>query len=475
MGRSITQVSSATTLSARDKSLQNGTTKWLAEGNPRACYALVTWNTSSTGHGVALYDRYLQPIAPHSYVGGSSLYTGVVPHYIDMNSGGQSQASWAHTLGSQGNFNPTQGTPSSGSGHHLSGINAAGEFGGAYTDVYSNGTVSPTSSRSSSWNNKFYLNRSFINSDHSRREIAYVMYGGYLRAVSRVDGTVDYNYPGTKEFAPITSGSWTSMQSNGSYNNVRKEFIVFSYYSTGGGWYVRLWKGIDFDKYPSPETAFAAPGVTCVDSTISSTSSWQGNMSEAYYNSKFVLCDDGHVWSVSWHESNNYLTLYKYTRSGTDTYTGAYVTQKSTTTAYGWDSGSAYYHQKQMQSRDGGAVLCFCPYYYYACGMRSWLIDKRKSAYIDSGALDSSNSSTGTIPAPYGDSGFTSWYGGNIYTSSYSSTYMNGVMDRVGAGGGFASSATNFYLPHFPMPNTTNYPGFTHVVDYSMLDNQSIT
>ena len=472
MGRSLTQVaSSGTTLTAKQKALQNGTSKWLPDGSPRACYAMVSYNTSSTGYSLALYDKYFQPIAGNTYpINSATLFANSVPHSIQLNSSNEvSTAAWL--VAANGNFNATQNTISTSTGYFLSGMNASGEFGAAYTDVFSNGTVAPVYSRDSSWASKFNLNMSYFNSDHSDRSIAYIFWGGNVRAVSRVNGAYNYNYVGTKEYyLSGMSGSFTSMFGSCSYNNVRKEFVAFSYRTTGGAYYVRIYKGIDFDKYPSPADAFTAPDVTFVDKSIASTPSWQNNSGDAYYCVKPVLCDDGTIFMTVFHEGTS-LAMYRYTRDASDNLTAAFIGAKSTTTSYGHDQGM-YYRQKSIQSRDGGAVLSFCPYYYYGCGLRSWIVDKRKNTTFDSTSMDTSGSSCGVMPMPYGDSGFCGYAAGNVYAGNPTGAYITATIERTGASNAFAQSGSNIYLSHFTMPNTTNYPGFTQVTDYSMLDNQ---
>ena len=56
-------------------------------------------------------------------------------------------------------------------------------------------------------------------------------------------------------------------------------------------------------------------------------------------------------------------------------------------------------------------------------------------------------------------------------TATYTSTGINAATVTVY---GFVQTGTNVYLPYAPVPNTTNYPGFTQVVDYAMLDNQAL-
>jgi hypothetical protein len=473
MGRFITQAASGVSLTNKQKSLQNGTTKWLPDGSPRACYAMVSYNTSSTGYSVAMYDKYFQTVNPNTYpVNATTLTTNGVPHLLQLNSSNDaSSAGWL--LAANGNFSATQGTPSTSSAYFLSGMSTAGEFGCAYTDIYSNGTISSVFSRDTNWLNKYQLNVSFFNSDHTDRSIVYLFWSGAVRAVSRVDGSYGFNYVGTREFSiPGMSGSVSSMWGSCSYNNVRKEFVVFSYWTSGGAFYVRIYKGIDFDKFPSPADAFTAPGVTVVDKSIASTPSWGSNSGDSLYCVKPVLCDDGTIFMTAFHEGTS-LAMYRYTRDASDNLTAAVISSKSTTTSYGHDQG-LYYRQKSIQSRDGGAVLSFCPYYYYSCGLRSYVVDKRKSTVFDSASMDTSGTSFGVIPLPFGDSGFCGYSAGNVYAGNPTGGFITATIERVGAANAFAQSGSNIYLPHFPLPNTTNYPGFTQVTDYSMLDNQFI-
>ena len=473
MGRSITQTASTVVLTAKQRALQNGTPKWVPEGSPRACYAMISYNTSTTGSGVALYDRYFQPVVGTPQPSNATLVASSgAQHHINTEPGiNISTPGWL--IGNNGNATTTQSqlsTNSSGQ-NYLSSMITAGELGNAHVDIYSNGTIAPVMNRDSGWNNKFYSNICFVNSDHKDQSICYVFTGGYIRAISRIDGSYNWDYPGTSPHYLSMSGSFTNMWGSASYNAVRKELVVFSYYTSNGAWYVRIYKGVDFDKYPSPAQALTAGDVTVVDKTISSTPSWPANDNEVYYSPKVVLVDSGTIYLTIFYQSAG-LYIFQYTRDGSDNLTGSYLTSQSCTTSYSADSGF-YYRQKAMQSRDGGAVLTFCQYYYYGCGLRAWLIDKRKSTYVTPSALVDSQSGQGTVPLPYGDSGFASFRNSNVYAGSPTGAYVTGIMDRNGAGN-FQQTSSNIYLPHFTMPNTTNYTGFTQVTDYSLLDNQAI-
>lgn len=453
-------------LSNKRRALQQGTPKWLPAGEARAAYALLSNNTSSTVGGVAFFDKYFQPVRPsvNPSASGTPSMTGNFQNAasgdIQLYSGlfygisaTQTQASTTATT----NF--------------MNATNAAGEFGNAMVDVFSNSTIVSSYNRSANnYANKHSLNRSFIDSDHSDQTIAYIQYGQVLRAVSRIQGDVSFNAPGTKHITltDLSSSSYGSM----TYNAVRRELVAVQYVGSGGNMKVITWKNVDFNRFPSPHIAMTQPDVIKVTKTLASMVSWSVNNAESYYNSKPVLCDNGDIYlSVMFTSST--LSMYKLVRDANLDITVSLVGTRTLTTSYGADQNPTQYGQRKIQSRDGGSVLCFCAYYYYGAGMASFIVDKRKSTWINNSWMQDSNTAAGVIPVPFGDNGFAAYFCGNVYASNYTGGYITSACLRDGDND-IVQTASAMYLPYFTLPNTTNYPGFTQVVDYSMLDNQAL-
>jgi hypothetical protein len=93
------------------------------------------------------------------------------------------------------------------------------------------------------------------------------------------------------------------------------------------------------------------------------------------------------------------------------------------------------------------------------------MIDKTNNTYTVYGTADSSY---GRQVVPYGDDGWGFYYCGNIYSSNYSGVSTPTTYVRQ-YNGGHATTSNSGYFQYVTGPNTTNYPGFTQVVDYVML------
>lgn len=442
-----------------ERSLQNGTPKFVSSGTARACYAML----SSTGGGVAFYDKYFQQVVADKSIGTA---TGLAANGNYQNSPtGDVQHNSGLFYGTAGSSSQTGSSTAS---NRLNSTNSSGEFGNTQIDCYSNSTAVPFTARSiSGTSEKHNLNRLFINSDHPNKAIVYLLNGAKISAVSRINGNSSYDYANTTPFTP--AGISTGMSGSASYNYINKEFVILSYISPGV-YTLRTYFGIDFDKYPSPAAAFTAPGVTTVDRSVTFPT-WSVSNNEAYYNIKPTLCDDGSVFATVMFTSSSF-SAYKITRTNDRLISSTLlILTKSITTTYGLDLDGTY-GQRQIQSRDGGAVMSFCAYYYYGSGLRTYIIDKRKSTIVASTQFDSSDTSAGCLPVPYGEEGFSVYYAGNVYASTPTGGYLTGRFTRDGSGN-LVVSGTSIYLPYFPLQNTTNYPGFTQMTDYSMLNNQA--
>jgi len=424
----------------------------------RTYYAQLSWNSSSTFYGAAWYGPNVNSVMNYGY---ESTYNSYGPEHITYCGGSTHQSPTGYFYGTTSY--PTQSSPSSSSGGPwLNSTSTMGEFGNAAVDAYSDGTINSVYGRGPSSYTKHYLNSSAINSDHLNKRIVYLLREGVIRAVDRLNG--DYAYPveNTADFSvPSLNGSMTG---SASYHRVRKELTIISYVTSSGSYNCFTYSNVDFDAYPNPNVALNRPEVTRVDATLSLASSWGTNNSESYYNLKPITTDNGNVY-VSVFFTSDRLALYRFTRSGTSAITGTYITGLGTTTSYGKDQDEIY-GQRQITSRDGTSVATFCPYYYYHSGIKCFMIDKTNNTYS---TYSQNGSSYGVMCMPYGDSSWIFYYGGNGYASNYGGAYIIAQYVKQGGSGGFASQNGCYYLPYFTGPNTTNYPGFTQVVDYVLL------
>lgn len=469
MGRYLTSTGSSSSASSTidlNPHLQAGTPKQLEAGKPRACYAMLSYQTAQGWYGAAFYDKFFQPVVANTYDYGSNSAIAGNNYYIADSTLQQGAQVFNNTSATQTRIS------SNSSSSHVHATNAAGELGNAMVDVYSNSTLSRTQSRSSSWNNKYYTNQMVVNSNHKDRSIVYILIGTTFRAISRIDGDYSYNRRGTTHYD--ISGVNGNMWGTASYNNTRKELVILSFVNSSGSYKLITYKGIDFDLYPSPHAAFTAEGVTrkeIVSFTLGAN--WNTNNEESYYNLKPVLTNDGTIFTTVMFSSSTF-SIYKTIRAAdAATITSSvYQTQYSLTTSYGRDQG-IYYGQRTISSRDGDAVIAFCPYYYYGAGIYSYVIDRKNNTYYQPTFLNSTSSSDGFIPVPYGDDGFAVFYCGNGYAGNNQGNYITGMCSRNGTGV-FEQSGTNIYMSYHTGPNTTNYAGFTQVVDYTMLTNQNV-
>ena len=426
----------------------------------RVYYAMLSRNTTSTWHGGAFYDRDFGSIFNTGY---PASYTSVPSHiqYHDSSTHSNYEQFWNNV------YSGTQSTASSsGTNNWVNSTNASGEFGNAMIDVYSDGTMAAASARYNDTYVKHYLNAGAINSDHTNRRVVYILYSGVIRAVDRLYGSYNTPMSGTADFSVASLNG--SMYGSASYHRVRKELTILSYSSSGGAYNVFTFQNVDFDLYPDPNVALNRPEVVRVNSTVSLSSNWAVNNAESYYNLKPVVTDNGKVYVSVFFTSNNF-TLYEFTRSGTSAITATYVTQLGTTTSYGFDQGSPYYGQRTIISRDGTTVATFCPYYYYGSGIRCFMIDKTNNTYA---TYSNNSSSAGIQTLPHSDSGWKFAFCSNGYAGNWTGNYILATYGRSPTGG-FQQTGTTQYFPYHTGPNTTNYPGFTQVVDYVLLPNNN--
>ena len=424
-------------------------------------YAMLSYNTAQGTGGFVFFDEEFRLISSPMRPGAITDYgmSFAAPPIIYLASETNVQYASIFYNASSTSNRPSSSTTSG----YMNAINACGEFGNARVSVYSDGTYENPSHMSSTTDNKHYLNAYAIDSDHLNKRNVYILTGGLIRCVDRLNANYNYAKPGTTDYT-VTSLD-TNMQGSASYNRSRKEMVILSYASSGGNFNVITFTNLDFDLYESPATAFAA--ATRTNSTVALTSSWSTNNNESYYNLKPVLCNNGLVY-VSVMFTSNAQRLYSFTRSGTSAVTGTLVDSNTLTTSYGFDQGFQY-GQRTITSRDGTTAAIFCPYYYYGCGNATFFINKSTPNYSK---YTNTNTGVAVQVLPYRDNGWVLFYAGNGYASNYTGNYITATYmpsTSASAGSGFTQVGTTKYFPGHPYPNTTNYPGLTQVVDYDLL------
>ena len=427
----------------------------------QVAYAMCSYNTGQGSGGFVFFDSEFRLVAANTYTSNMVNNTAAtsVPTFNYM--GSDSTQYMAQIFY---NIQSTSSYPSSSStGYWLNATNSSGEFGNSGVFLYSDGTYESAYGMSANQGNKQYLNAYAINSDHLNKRNGYILNNGAIRCIDKLSPTYNYSKVGTSDFT--VSSLNTSMQGSASYNRVRKEMVILSYSASGGSFNVITYTNLDLDANESPATAFAA--ATRVDSTVSLSSSWSTNNNESYYNLKPILCNDGQVF-VSVMFTSTAQRLYKFTRSGTSAATGTLLDSNTLTTSYGLDQGFQY-GQRQITSRDGTTVAVFCPYYYYGSGIGCFMVNKATANYTK---YSNTDSGYGTQVLPYRDNGWVFIYCGNGYAGNYTGNYIIGTWvpsTSVTANAAFTQMGSTKYFPAHTFPNTTNYPGFTQVVDYNAL------
>lgn len=431
---------------------------------PKASYFIPSYNTSSTFGGCVFLDSEFNKLA----------YATARPYYGSASSF-ESYEGTNETMSSLFNgMSTTQSNQSSNGGYYSSGL-----WNGEYPSILmgsSRGTMQPTQTwyPTTSTNVRIGANTAYVNSDHSRKDRTVMLYNGVLTSTplrypwwSSYDVTLPQSVSRRKDLTSSIFPSGTaisSMSGSASYNNVRKELVVMAYNSnTTGRFDVAIWKNVDWDLNGADVSLLGSPDKLW--NVI--TPSWQTTNNESQYNIKPVLVDNGDIYYSVMYPSNGFY-LYKITRAGDDNSgTVTNLTSQSLTTSYGKDQGTPY-GQKAMSTRLGNMVITYCPYYYYACGLRSFIIDKRNSNWNN--GRQSTSSSYGMNPLKYRDDSFAFIEASNYYADNYSAISSMGFASPSQTAGGQPVINTNsWYLPIAPGPNTTNYVGVYQVWDYDLL------
>lgn len=416
-------------------------------------YAMCSSNTSG---GFVYFDENFRLV---SVQGSDGTYDIAAPVPHNINVGAQAQQIVAQVF--YGVTSTATSTAANATINYMSATNSCGEFGNSEISVYSDGTYDTKYHMSNSQYNKHYLNSYAINSDNLNKRNGYILNNGAINCIDKLNA--NYNYPKLNTSAYTVSSLHTSMQGSASYNRTRKEMVILSYASTGGNYNVITFQNLDLDLYENPSVAFTRPEVVRVNSTVALTTNWAVSNNESFYNLKPVLSDNGNVHVVVFFSANSQ-KIYKFTRSGTGAITATNPATQACTTSYGLDQGFQY-GQRQITSKDGTTVAIFCPYYYYGTGIECYMINKTSDSYFNFG---NTNSGDGIQVLPYKDNGWVFIYAGNGYASNYTGNYIAATYLKD-SGGSFTQVGTTKVFPAHTLPNTTNYPGFTQVIDYNLL------
>lgn len=443
------------------------------QSTPRASYAIASSNASSTFHGAVFLDAEFRRIGAPGNTAASNQGAGFTN---DMD---QYNTTYINNSGQMfhNSLSPNTQTSMSTGSHSspLPGTASMGEYGQATFSAHERGVIVSSALRAltNTISTPHRANRAFVNSDHKNKQLTLQFSAGYLTTSPTVT-PVPYGATTVApfvrpeknvapSFAAFDAGSQTvTMYGSASYNAVRKELLVATFTTTTVGRVnVAIWKGFDFDAVRGDVSTLGEPDVL-LQTTLASFV----NVNEARFNSKWVLVDDGRIYVSSFNENSNTTHLWELTRSVDDTtLSNVLLSTQSMTTSYGYDQGSDFFGQRQMQTRNGNMVCNWMVYYYYQCGIRSWLIDKRNSSW--SQGYSENNTTSGTYPVKYRDDSFAFPVNGNYYAGNFTGARM-GAFARPAqtAGGAPAVFPTTLYFPIAPGPNTTNYPGLVHVQEF---------
>lgn len=450
-----------------------------AQSWPRASYAMMSaQNTPSAWYGAVFFDAEFRRIgAAASRIAGSS--ASGFTNDMDLEN-----ATYVTQMGQMyhASLSPNTQTAMTTTAYPypLSGTASMGEYGQTMATASERGIVMSSIIRmmTATATAPGQANRSFVNSDHANRKLTIQLSSGWLTVspksnpIPYVVTATDPFYRPKKNLASIFTtydggSQLTSMFGSASYNAVRKELMVATFTSTTSGRVnIAIWKNFDFDAVNGDVSILSNTPDVLLNTTLAT---WI-DTNEGRFNSKWVLVDDGSIFVSSFNEGSNNYYLWKITRaSGDASLSNTLVGNQSNTTSYGLAQGIQY-GQRQMQTRLGNMVCAWIPYYYYQCGMRGFVVDKRNSSF--SNAPNNNNTSDGGYPVKYEDDKFAFVYNGNYYASNYTASYINGfAAPSVTAGGAPSIYTTTMYFPSAPGPNTTNYPGLTHVAEFDFQSN----
>ena len=457
-------MTSLSTLLNSGSKVTGGFNNMSSASQPRASYFIPSFNTANSAYGAVFLDSEFNKISSgtHGPINGK---TGSLEN---LSTDTQSQDSVFTGVSS------SQGEQSTSSGYFLNGLWNS-EYGCTLVRGSSRGEISTSAVPWPTTSQSIYSAEAstYVNSDHSRKDITVQLYNGVL-TYTALRRPWSWRYgtgalPETVRRSKILTSVFPSgtqisnMFGSASYNAVRKELVVMAYNTTTTARFdVAIWKNVNWDATDVNVELLGTPDVLW--NVV--TPSWSVNNTESQRNIKPVLVDNGDIYYSVMHTSNNF-QLYKIVRAAGDA-SGSVtsVGNSGLTTSYGKDQGDAY-GQKAMSTRSGNMVITYVPYYYYACGLRSFVIDKRNSNWAV--GRESTSSSAGMNPLKYRDDSFAFIQGGNYYSGNYSGIATMGFTSpNQTTGGAPVTNSTSWYLPLAPQPNTTNYIAVFQVWDYDL-------
>lgn len=440
----------------------SATNSMSSASNLRPAYAIPSHNQNNGWYGTIFLDEEFNQM----YYSTAGSYYGTTGNFYQLN---ESYANRDFVFQSNSN---TAGNQSSSSGFYLSGM-WNGQYGCMITKPTSRGIITGHANTWPTTDINVFCNEAYtyVNSDHFRRDLTVQLRNGILTTSSiqrpwsgRWGQTV---LPETmRKYFDISSyfpsgTQITNMWGSASYNAVRKELVVMANNSNASGRFdIAIWKNVDWNANNCDVTQLGAP-----TNTFNFVSpNWNQNNDESRFCVKPILVDNGDIYYSVFFQSDNF-SLFKITRDAGDVSgTSTRLEARGVTTSYGRDQGQAY-SQRIISTRIGNMVAVACPYYYYASGMRSFVIDKRNSSYVI--GYENSDGSFGSNMLKYKDDSFAFIHGNNYYAGNYSAiSNIAFISPRAGTTPGYSNHGT--YMPLAPGPNTTNYIGVYNVFDYDI-------
>jgi len=432
----------------------------------QAAYAMLSHNTSTSFWGYVFFNEDLGPIHRDGATG------------LNGNEGYNSSPSatstfYSENINSQVFGGTTNSPPSSSGGKLINGTNSGGEFGFAGGELWHNAQHITLPGRiEGGYDAIKNLNAYGITSSHKNKRVKYVLKDGMFRAVDRMLGVVDINVKDTvtKDLSAIIgTGHIGAMD----YNAYLKTLVCFKKVSYDSGsssavFDLHIWEGIDFDKNQSPTAAFNDSLTTHRVKTVT-IPAYVVDDAESYNNAHPVITNDGTIY-VAIKYTHTAFKLYKVALAGTTTLTATMTQSWALTTCYSLTT-DLQYGAKSFESRDGTTVALYTNYYYYHCGIRLVVINREgvssnNDAYTSYSADDTGY---GYQVLPYKDNGWMVYYCGNGYGGNYNGSSIYKLYKPDSGNKWKQVNTSSIYLPYFTGPNTTNYPGMTHVADYHLL------
>ena len=449
------------------QSVMNGP---LSVSNPlkwQAAYAMLSYNTSTSAWSYVFYNEDFGPVHINGYD------TPLEKEYGFQTGYNTDHGFWGAYVESGVGIPVTQGQASSNSNlYQINGTSAGGEFGFSGLSFWSNSKHPTSPGRGlSSHDTVVDLNAYVITSSHKNKRIAYTLKAGILRAVDRFLGVAHISLLGTlkQDLSAIVGGT---TYGNMDYNSNTKKLVCLQYISDSAGtasYKLHVWDGIDFDINQSPAAAFADSNVAYNGGVNINVPNFTISDQEKY-NAHPVITDTGTVYFTIKYTSDSF-KLYSIPVNTVLFNTVATLVQSLTTTTSYSLANSIGYQAKHSGSRDGSTVALYTQYYCVHSGVKLFLINRISGLTMFYSVDDTGY---GFMVLPHKDNGWAVYYAGNAYASNFQGGYIVKIFSPSTDNQWQTVNNGNVYLPYFPMPNTTNYPGLWQVADYFALQTERI-